>query len=198
MHNGGIYHGRIVIPRQALMPLPKKAGAKVPFKTMKKKKFIWAVAGLVILFPLINFYLTPQLPEKTKMEIQNFEAEDDIEFIRIAYDDIGKRFNSREKCWRDDYEKNYIVDGEEIFALEGECLPCHIQNNLLQAYLLESGRFIQEQLITKVTVCWDVPMLHVYTEVHLDNGSIVNVDTWGQHWNISFGQTIKDVEVCTK
>ena len=163
-----------------------------------KKKITWSVIGIIALFPIINFYLTPELPQDIKMEITNFEAKDDIEVVKMAYEDIGARFNSKEKCWRDDYNKNYLTSGESIFKLEGECLPCHIQNNLLRAYLLESGRFEPEQLVTKTTICWEVPMFHVYTEVHLDNGTILNVDTWGSEWGVPFGKTIEEVGVCNK
>ena len=132
------------------------------------------------------------------MKITEFDDTDDIEFIKAAYEDIGSRFNSKEKCWRDYYSKNYLTDGEKIFSLEGECLPCHIQNNLLKAYLLESGRFTSDQLIIKTTICWEVQMFHVYLEIHLDNGTILNVDQWGKFWDVPFGKTIKDVGVCNK
>ena len=132
------------------------------------------------------------------MEIINFEAEDDIEFVRAAYDSIGNRFTSEERCWKNYYSRNYLTNGEEILKLEGECLPCHIQNNLLRAYLLDSGRFEPNQLVTKTTICWEVPMFHVYLEVHLDNGTIINVDTWGSEWDVPFGKTIEEVGVCNK
>ena len=123
---------------------------------------------------------------------------DDLDFIKSVYDDLHQRFNSESRCWKNYYWKNYLIFGETIFKLEGECLPCHIQNNLFRSYLVESGRFSSSQLITRTTICIEVPMFHTYTEVHLDNGTIVNVDIWGSHWNVPFGKTIHDTEVCEK
>ncbi len=167
---------------------------------MKNKLLIWIIA-LIVLFPVINFYIpTRNLPNEYKVEIGRLseEYEDDVEFIRAVYDGIGNTFTSYSGCWSDYAERNYIMDGGKIFQLEGECLPCHIQNNLLRASLIESGRFEPIQLRTIQTVCWSVPIFHIYTEVHLYNGTVINVDTWGNNWGVNFGETIKDTEVCGK
>lgn len=167
---------------------------------MEKKIIKWIIA-LIVLFPIINFYLpTRNLPNEYKMEIRklSIENEDDIEFIEEVYNKISNTFTSDAGCWSDYWQRNYLMDGENIFQLEGKCLPCHIQNNLLQASLIESGRFRNEQLKTIQTVCWSVPIFHIYTTIYLDDGTVLNVDTWGGHHGVNFGQTIKDTEVCRK
>ena len=167
---------------------------------MKNRLVVWIIA-LIVLFPIINFYIpTRNLPDDYKIEVEklSMENEDDIKFIKSIYNEIGSTFTSDAGCWSDYGGRNYLMDGGKIFKLKGECLPCHIQNNLLQASLIESGRFEPIQLKTIQTVCWSVPMFHIYSEIHLDDGEILKVDTWGRNWNVNFGETIKDTEVCNK
>lgn len=163
----------------------------------KKKVLKWVVI-LVIIFPVINFFIPSQgLPTSYRHELASITNTSDVEYIREVYNMIHEKFNSEERCWKNYYWKNYLVRGSSIFKEEGECLPCHVQNNLLHASLLH--RFDRSQLVSVGGICWDVPMFHVYTQVRLADGNYINVDQWGSHWKVDFGDTIHNTpEVCEK
>jgi len=154
---------------------------------------------LIIFFPVFNFFITPKVPAEIMTTIFKLSSqnENDLDFLKASYNDLDNRFTSESNCWAKYYWRNYFV-GTRVWKLQGECLPCHQHNNVLRAYLIESKRFSRSQTNTKLTVCWDEKVFHVYSEVTLKNGTVINVDQWGTEWNISLGQTIHDSEICKK
>lgn len=159
----------------------------------------WLIA-FIVLFPIINFYIPTSLTNNQKEMAMNASIKypDDVELIKAVYNKVSDSFTSERRCWQNYYSRNYIISGKTAEAFRGECLPCHIQNNIFQSGLLATGRFDKSQIKTRTVICWEATMFHVYSQVYLKNGTMINVDTWGKYWEVPFGKTIKDTGVCNK
>ena len=164
----------------------------------KKRKVILitilTASSVIISILIITLTQSSKLPKEATEVIEkiNRESKNDTEFLKEIRLDIQERYSGERGCFIKYPIRNFIISGKSIWSLQGECLPCHIYNKLLQEYLSE--RFEKEQITTKFTFCGVTP--HFYSEVEIEKDNIISMDVWGADFGVPFNKTVHDTNVC--
>ena len=106
--------------------------------------------------------------------------------IRMAYDEVGKRFGGKLFRVITHFFRLYTGSFAEIWSKPG-WLHCNTLNYLLRVLLIKSGKFKELDIQVKWTMVYYIS-LHQYFRVRIGKNKFINVNMWGRNNGVPFGE----------
>ena len=130
--------------------------------------------------------LPKQLPEEMNLIIEGLKkSATKEECLKKVYDLLSEKYRGYRI-------RTYIKIGEvfkkDLNFLWGRSgfLHCNNINYLVRIFLVKSGIFKEEDIILKWTLVWWISP-HQYLRIKIGENEFINVDIWGKHYGIKFG-----------
>lgn len=132
-----------------------------------------------------------KLPSFLEEKSQKFasKARDDEEFLKLWMDELDQHFDAGHLVQFLYPLRWFETDLDKIWQDNKKPQLCTIYNYLLEAILLNSGRFSEEDIKHK-TVFLNLSM-HQFLEVKLKSGKKLELDLWAYDMGLPFGKAAR-------
>lgn len=131
-----------------------------------------------------------RLPKKVNEDMHKFGKEcktkEDVLDKVIHYE--LKRFYSKYYQYVTEFVLFYQNNIEHLWKKKG-FLHCHQQNLILRYLLLETGRFTEDDIKIRETICYIG--LHQYLQIRVEANKWINVDPFGMRLGHKKGELLK-------
>ncbi len=166
---------------------------------------IWTIIGIFLLIYVMIMWLLPKvffenlgwkskikgrLPKKVNEDMHRFGKEgktkEDVLDKVINYE--LKRFYSKYYQYANEFVLFFRNNVRHLWEKKG-FLHCHQQNLILRYLLLETGRFTEQDIKIRETVCYIG--LHQYLQIRVEEKKWINVDPFAMRLNHKKGELLK-------
>lgn len=154
---------------------------------------IWILFfALPVFVLLLNLYyrnktISSLEQDFNKLNWKNLPRE---KYIKKSYTFLSNKFDNVKRCWLIYPWRNFYY--RNLWKTKNLGLPCHMQNFLLQKFLLKKMK--RNDIKTIITSMVHKRMfVHVYSKVKI-KGKWTDVDVWGKKRGIPFGKSVHDFQ----
>lgn len=123
------------------------------------------------------------LPEGMQRTVEKLEkSKNEEDCLKKAYDALFERYVGCKVHTR--FFDIFTSDVNKLWDVKYQ--HCTALNYFLRILLVKSGFFKDEDITLKWTLIYYIS-IHQYLRIRLDGNRAINVDPWGAHHNIKFG-----------
>ena len=98
---------------------------------------------------------------------------------------MTQKYYGKRKATAKNFRQFLKTDIEKLWDMNG-FMHCTHMNLILRNLLITSGLFHPKDIVSKWTVIWMFSP-HQYLEVRVEKNRKINIELWGENYNIPFG-----------
>ena len=147
-----------------------------------------------MIFNLFKKSVPEKIPESMQLAVRDVsQSSSKQEAVARAYDIVTNKFRGYRLLTYLMVPELFTNTLDKVWAKGGR-VHCTVLNYLIRILLVKSGHFKDEDISQRWTLVYYISP-HQYLRVHISEDEYINVDAWGRHFGVPFGEYARGFKV---